>query len=87
MGTRKGQAIDLAAPSCNIVGLMSIVVAPPPGHQQAERHSLGVTVGELRVAGFGEQQPAPVLGKAGQLGMFLPDLLYDFVTKEAAKPG
>ena len=38
-----------------------------PRHQQAEGHGLRIAVGELRVAGFGKQQLAPVFLKSRRL--------------------
>lgn len=56
------------------------------GDQQAERHGLGIAIGELRVVGLRKEQLAPVLGEAGEGGTPEGKLFGDLVSQEPAQP-
>lgn len=55
-------------------------------HQKPERHRLCVSVGELFVIGFGEQQPAPVVAQFDQRLAAAFHLFDHLVAQEAAEP-
>ena len=60
--------------------------APRPRHQEAEGHALGVSVREVVVRPFGEQQLADVLGQPRQPLRALRHLLFHLLAQESAQP-
>ena len=58
-----------------------------PCHQQAEGDGLRIAVGELRVIGLREEQPAPFGGKVGQALGAVFQFFQNLVTQQAAQAG